>query len=170
MKHVITTKRNEDNDSAQTLQITNEFVCLNAHTSSNPDPEKRWYMVYDEFSMESYRVQVSAVNMLTDTGCCTEADAVCLMVLAKKALDREEKINNFQIASVISELMEVQGYAAEKLHRVIAGLGECDAKALFNHKKLPVTLDRYFMVEGWETNGLLEEAFCEKEQEDELYN
>lgn len=169
MKQVITIKRNEDNDSSQSLQVTNEYVCLSVHTNTQTPAEKRLYMVSDEYSMERFRIQYAAVKMLTDAG-CAEADAVCLMVLARKATDRDDSINNFVIANIYVELLEVHGYAPEKLIRVVAGLGESDAKALFNHKRLPASLDRYFMAEGWETNGLLEEAFCEKELEDELYN
>lgn len=166
-----TTKRNNRKEANQSksFQITNDFVCLDVHMNSYDNEDKGVYNVYDEYAMERFLVQRYAVNTLIDAG-CVETDAVCLLVLAKKVVNRYDKISNLEIANILCELIEVQGYSSDKLIRVIAGLGESDAKALFNHKRLPATLDRYFMVDGWETNGLLEEAFCEKEEEDDLYN
>ena len=168
MKKNITSKKN-DNPTQESLYYTNDYMCIEAHLVNNPDPEKNRYIVHDEFSMEKYFVQAGTVEILMEAG-CSEIEAIALMVLAKNVLERDDKINNYQISEIYKELLEVQGYAPEKLLRTIAGLNRGEARALFNHKQLPASFDRYFMVDGWETNGLLEDAFCEKEMEDELYN
>lgn len=169
MKQVITVEKKAKENQVEARQITTDNMCLMVSRSKNENPSKALYIVYDVFSTENYRINPEFVEMLIESG-CPEDEAISMLIMARKTLSGKAKITNKQIANILCELLDVHGYPHEKILRIISGLGEADAYALYNHKRLPAGFDRYFMADGWETDGSLEEAFLEKEEEDEIYN